>query len=46
MFQLTYAKRASRRLLPFLYPAADVPCILRKREVWRAFERDDGRPAG
>src|SRR5437899_2547815 len=44
MYQLTYAKRASRRLLPLLYPAPDVPCVLRKREVWRAFEQDEGRP--
>jgi hypothetical protein len=42
MYQLTYAKRASRRLLPLLYPAPDVPCIQRKREVWRNFEREGG----
>jgi len=44
MYQLTYAKRASRRLLPLLYPTFDVPCISRKREVWRNFEREGGRP--
>ena len=44
MYQLTYAKRASRRLLPLLYPAPNVPCLSRKREVWRNFEREDGRP--
>jgi hypothetical protein len=44
MYQLTYAKRASRRLLPLLYPAPDVPCLRRKREVWRDFEREGGRP--
>jgi len=44
MYQLTYAKRASRSLLPLLYPAPDVPCIPRKREVWRNFERENGRP--
>jgi hypothetical protein len=43
-YQLTYAKRASRRLLPLLYPAPDVPCLSRKREVWRNFEREGGRP--
>jgi hypothetical protein len=40
MFQLTYAKRASRRLLPLLYPSPDVPCIPRKRDVWQEFERE------
>lgn len=45
VYQLTYAKRASRRLLPVLYPAPDVPCLSRKREVWRAFEREGGSPA-
>ncbi|HEY8825105.1 MAG TPA: hypothetical protein VIP07_09490 [Candidatus Limnocylindria bacterium] len=44
MYQLTYAKRASRRLLPLLYPTADVPCLRRKREVWRDFEREGGSP--
>jgi hypothetical protein len=44
MYQLTYAKRASRRLLPLLYPAPNVPCLSRKREVWRNFEREGGRP--
>src|SRR5207302_8227409 len=42
MYQLTYAKRASRRLLPLLYPTPDVPCLARKREVWRNFEREGG----
>ena len=42
MYQLTYAKRASLRLLPLLYPAPDVPCLERKREVWRNFEREGG----
>lgn len=42
MYQLTYAKRASRRLLPLLYPTLDVPCIERKLAVWRKFEREDG----
>jgi len=44
MYQLTYAKRASRQLLPLLYTGPDVPCLQRKREVWRDFEREDGRP--
>ena len=44
MYQLTYAKRASRRLLPLLYPALDVPCLARKRDVWRKFEREGGAP--
>jgi hypothetical protein len=44
MYQLTYAKRASRRLLPLLYPAPDVPCLSRKREIWRNFEREGGDP--
>jgi len=44
MYQLTYAKRASRRLLPRLYPAPDVPCIPRKLAVWRKFEREAGAP--
>lgn len=42
MYQLTYAKRASLLLLPLLYPAPDVPCIARKREVWQNFERQGG----
>lgn len=45
MYQLTYAKRASLRLLPLLYPAPDVPCLERKREVWRKFEREGGAVA-
>src|SRR5438094_447333 len=44
MYQLTYAKRASRHLLPLLYPAPNVPCLSRKREVWRHFEREGGLP--
>jgi hypothetical protein len=46
MYQLTYAKRASLRLLPLLYPSADVPCLVRKREVWRTFEHEGGAPLG
>lgn len=42
MYQLTYAKRASLRLLPLLYPDPDVPCLQRKREVWQNFEREGG----
>jgi hypothetical protein len=41
-YQLTYAKRASRRLLRLLYPTLDVPCIARKRAVWQKFEREEG----
>jgi hypothetical protein len=44
MYQLTYAKRASRQLLPLLYTGPGVPCLQRKREVWRDFEREGGRP--
>jgi hypothetical protein len=43
MYQLTYAKRASLRLLPFLYSSSDVPCIQRKREVWQNFVRQGGQ---
>ena len=42
MYQLTYSKEASLRLLPLLYPDPAVPCIQRKREVWRKFEREGG----
>jgi hypothetical protein len=45
MYQLTYAKRASLRLLPLLYPTPDVPCIERKREIWRKFVREGGTVA-
>jgi hypothetical protein len=41
LYSLTYAKRASLRLLPIMY-SGDVPCLARKREVWRLFLRDDG----
>ena len=44
MYQLTYSKRASRLLLPLLYPSPDVPCLPRKLEVWRKFEREGGSP--
>jgi hypothetical protein len=46
MYQLTYGKRASLKLLPLLYPAADVPCIRRKREVWQNFDREQGTVIG
>jgi hypothetical protein len=42
MYQLTYAKTASLRLLPLLYSSAGVPCIQRKREVWQNFVRQGG----
>lgn len=42
LYQLTYGKRASRRLLPLLYPDETVPCIDRKRQVWLRFEREGG----
>ena len=44
MYQLTYAKRASGRLLQLLYPTPEVPCLARKRDVWRRFERESGTP--
>ena len=40
LFQLTYAMRASLRLLPLLYPDPDVPCLARKRDTWLRFVRD------
>jgi hypothetical protein len=42
MYQLSYAKRASLRLLPLLYPDRGVPCLERKREVWARFVREGG----
>ena len=42
LFQLTYGTRASRKLLPLLYPESTVPCIDRKRSVWLQFEREGG----
>jgi hypothetical protein len=42
MYQLTYAKGASLRLLPLLYTDTHVPCIQRKREVWLKFKREGG----
>ena len=44
IYYLTYAKRASRRLLPLLYPDPGVPCIERKRQVWLNFEGEAGAP--
>lgn len=45
LFQLTYAKRASLRLLPLLYPEPDVPCLGRKRDVWARFRNEcSGQP--
>ena len=40
---LTFAKRASLRLLPSLYPSPDVPCLTRKREIWERFSADMAR---
>jgi hypothetical protein len=42
VYQLTYGKGASSRLLPLMYPDAAVPCIARKREVWLEFMREGG----
>ncbi len=42
LYQLTYGKRASLRLLPLMYPDIAVPCIARKREVWLRFLREGG----
>ena len=44
MYELTYATRASRRLLRLLYPTPDVPCLPRKLAVWRKFEHEEGKP--
>lgn len=35
--RLAYAKRESERLLPWLYVAPDLPCLIRKRAVWDAY---------
>lgn len=35
--RLAYAKRESERLLPWLYPEPDVPCLIRKRAIWDAY---------
>ena len=42
MYQLSYSKRASLRLMPLLYPNPDVPCLSRKRDVWLTFVRENG----
>jgi len=42
LYQLTYAKRASLKLLPYLYSSVGVPCLERKRYVWLKFVREDG----
>ena len=31
---LAYAKHDSFKLLPWLYPDPEVPCLLRKRAIW------------
>lgn len=42
VYQLTYGTQASLRLLPALYSSEGVPCLERKRAVWRTFERERG----
>jgi hypothetical protein len=46
LYQLTYAKRASLRLLPLIYPDPAVPCLERKRDVWLKFLGDRGAVTG
>jgi hypothetical protein len=43
LYQLTYGKGASLQLLPLIYTDETVPCLARKREVWRQFLREGGR---
>jgi hypothetical protein len=40
VFRLTYTKRASVQLLHRMYPEPDVPCLQRKHEIWRRFQRE------
>ena len=40
--RLTYAKAASLRLLPIIYPATEIPYLIRKREIWTRFALETG----
>lgn len=42
VYRLTFTKRASLALLPLLYPTSNMPCLVRKREVWLRFVRETG----
>ena len=52
MWKLRYAKAESLRLLPWIYYAANVPCLQRKRRIAERFlaplgyadKRSTGRP--
>jgi hypothetical protein len=37
MYRLAYAKRESERLLAWIYPDDDVPCLSRKRAIWETY---------
>jgi intein/homing endonuclease len=43
VYRLTYEMHASLELLPLLYPSLTVPCLERKREIWRRFVAEGGR---
>lgn len=40
VFRLTYSKRASVQLLHRIYPEPEVPCLRRKHDIWRQFQRE------
>lgn len=40
-FALTFTGSKARRLLSWLYYAPDLPCLRRKRAVWRAYIQDN-----
>jgi hypothetical protein len=46
LYRLTYAKKASLRLLPILYPGPDIPCLRRKRAIWERFVDEAGAVTG
>lgn len=39
-FRLTYSMRASVQLLHRMYPEPNVPCLQRKHDIWRRFQRE------
>jgi hypothetical protein len=42
MHTLTFGKRSSLRLLPLLYADESSPCLIRKRQIWERFTRENG----
>jgi len=45
-WELCFGKTDTKQLLPRLYPARDVPCLLRKRAIWDDYQiRHAGRSA-